>query len=57
MKTFKYTIDGRELTIRLDEKHSTVAEILADGRCPQVPEAELPKYAAVIALALLDYEV
>ncbi len=57
MKTFKYTIEGRELTIRLDEKHATVSEILFDGVSPRIDEAEMPKYAAVIALALLDYEV
>ncbi len=57
MKTFEYTIDGHRLTIRLDEKHATVAEILADGRSPHVSETEMPQYAAVIALALLDYEV
>ncbi len=57
MKTFKYNIDGRELSIRLDEKQGTVADILIDGAHPAVSEEDMPKYAAVIALALLDYEV
>ncbi len=57
MKTFKYNIDGRELSIRLDEKQGTVADILIDGAHPAVNEEDMPKYAAVIALALLDYEV
>lgn len=57
MKTFKYTIDGKELCIRLDEKLGTIADIEIDGAYPQVSEAEMPAYAAVIALALIENEV
>lgn len=57
MKTFKYTIDGKELSIRLDEKLGTIADIEIDGAYPQVSEAEMPAYAAVIALALIENEV
>ena len=57
MKTFKYTIDGKELSIRLDEKLGTIAGITIDGTSPLVTEAEMPAYAAVIALALIENEV
>ncbi|MBQ8227252.1 MAG: hypothetical protein IJZ92_07465 [Bacteroidaceae bacterium] len=57
MKTFKYTIDGKELSIRLDEKLGTIADIAIDGSHPEVTEAEMPIYAAVIALALIEREV
>lgn len=57
MKTFKYTIDGKELCIRLDEKLGTIADIEIDGAYPVVSEAEMPAYAAVIALALIENEV
>ncbi len=57
MKTFKYHINGRELSIRLNEKQGTIAEFLVDGAAPAVSAEDMPRYAAVIALALLDYEV
>lgn len=57
MKTFKYHIDGREICVRLDEKQGTVADFLLDGRHPAVPEADMPVFAAVIALALIEHEV
>ena len=57
MKTFKYHIDGREICVRLDEKQGTVADFLLDGRHPAVPEADMPVYAAVITLALIEHEV
>lgn len=57
MKIFKYNLDGRELVIRLDEKHGTVADLLVDGSHPCPAEADMPVYAAVIALALIEYEV
>ncbi len=57
MKTFQYTIDGRQLSIRLDEKQGTIADLTVDGKHP-VPAAEkMPAYAAVIALALIEHEV
>lgn len=57
MKTFKYRVDGREICIRLDEKQGTVADFLLDGRHPKVSDEEMPAYAAVIALALIEHEV
>ena len=57
MKTFHYTIDGKQLSIRLDEKQGTIAELLLDGQHPMPTEAEMPAYAAAISLALLAYDV
>ena len=57
MKTFKYTIGGKEFCICLDEKQGTIADFLVDGWHPQVGESEMPAYAAVIALALIEHEV
>lgn len=57
MKTFKYTIEGREISIRIDEKNATIADFLVDGKHPAVSDTEMPIYAAVISLALLEYDV
>ena len=57
MKTFHYTIGGKQLTIRLDEKQGTIASLLVDGQHPLPTEEEMPAYAAVISLALLAYDV
>ena len=57
MKTCHYTIDGKQLSIRLDEKQGTIAELLLDGQHPLPTEAEMPAYAAVISLALPAYDV
>lgn len=57
MKTFQYTLNGQQLTIRLNEEASTIADIRVDGKHPTVSEAEMPAYAAAIALALIAYEV
>ncbi len=57
MKTFRYTIGGKSLTVQLDEKQGSVSDILVDGEHPAVPEDEMPAYAAAIALALIEHEV
>lgn len=57
MKTFKYTIGGKSICIRLDEKQGTIADLLVDGAHPAVSGDEMPAYAAVIALALIEHEV
>lgn len=57
MKTFKYHINGRELTIRLDEKQGTIADLAVDGAHPAIPDSDMPAYVAVIALALIEHEV
>lgn len=57
MKTFKYNLNGQTLSIRLDEKQGTVADILVNGEHPAVAEEDMPAYAAVISLALIEHEV
>lgn len=57
MKTIRYNINGQELSIRLDDKAGTIAGIALDGQAPAVAEADMPAYAAVIALALIQHEV
>lgn len=57
MKTFKYNIGGKDVTLRLDDRCGTIADVLVDGEHPAVPEAKMPVYAAVIALALIEHEV
>ncbi len=57
MKTFQYKLGEQTLTIRLDEKKGTIADFLVDGVYPQLPEEEMPAYAAAIALALIEHEV
>ncbi|HIU90099.1 MAG TPA: hypothetical protein IAC71_07610 [Candidatus Caccomonas pullistercoris] len=57
MRTFKYTINGKALSVRVDEKQGTIADILVDGVHPAVPDEEMPVYAAVISLALIEHEV
>ena len=57
MKTFKYNFNGQTLTIRLDEKQGTIADLLIDGQHPAVSESDMPAYAAAIALALIEYDV
>ena len=49
MKTFQYTLNGQQLTIRLNEQANTIADIRVDGEHPAVTEAEMPAYAAAIA--------
>ena len=57
MRTFKYTINGKALSVRVDEKQGTIADILVDGVHPAVPDEQMPVYAAVISLALIEHEV
>ena len=57
VKTFNYNLNGQQLVIRLDEKQGTISDILVDGEHPAVSEADMPAYAAAIALALIAYEV
>lgn len=57
MKIFKYNLNGQNLVIRLDEKQGTIADLLVDGEHPCVADEEMPAYAAVIALALIENEV
>lgn len=57
MRTFKYTINGKALSVRVDEKQGTIADILVNGVHPAIPNDEMPIYAAVISLALIEHEV
>lgn len=57
MKTFKYTLGGKQLSICLNEKQSTIAKLLVDGQPHQPVTEEMPAYAAVIALALIEHDV
>jgi len=57
MRTFKYTINGKALSVRVDEKQGTIADILVDGVHPAIPDDKMPIYAAVISLALIEHEV
>lgn len=57
MKTFKYAFGGTELTLRLDERQGTVADLLVDGKHPVPDSKQMPAYAAAIALALIEHEV
>lgn len=57
MKTFTYNLNGQSLTIRLDEKQGTIADLLIDGTHPAIEDADMPAYAAAIALALIENEV
>ena len=57
MKTFIYQSGGKQLVVRLNEKQGTIADLTIDGRHPELSEREMQAYAAVIALALIEYEV
>ncbi|MBR1712140.1 MAG: hypothetical protein IJ722_01885 [Alloprevotella sp.] len=56
MKTYKYNIGGQELAIRFDKRNERVTEITVDGKCPAVTDEDMPRYAAVISLALLEHD-
>lgn len=57
MKTFQYQINGHAVSIRLDDREGTIADLLVDGAHPEVSEERMPAYAAAIALALIEHEV
>ncbi|MDO4715667.1 MAG: hypothetical protein Q4A44_05260 [Bacteroidales bacterium] len=57
MRTYKYNLGGQEFVIRLSDSGRRIAGVALDGKPIGVSEADMPRYAAVIALALLKYEV
>lgn len=57
MKTFQYTLGGKQLTITLSENAGTITDIRVDGQHPVPTDEEMPAYAAAISLALLAYDV
>ena len=56
MKTYKFTIEGRELSLRFDVNKGYLSEMRLDGEIPAIDAKEMPKYAAVISLALLEHD-
>ena len=36
MKTFQYQINGHAVSIRLDDREGTIADLLVDGAHPEV---------------------
>lgn len=57
MKTFKFKVGDKAIVIRLNEDRGTIADFLVDGFHHKPLESEMPRYAAVIALALIEHEV
>lgn len=57
MRTYNFNIAGKAVSIRFDEKQGTLSSIQADGAAPVPAEADMPAYAAVISLALLEDEI
>jgi len=57
MRTYQYHIGGKAFTIRFDEKQGAVSGVQLEGETLSPAPADLPAYAAVIALALLEDEV
>lgn len=56
MKTYKFNIDGRELSLRYDAGQGRLAQVLLDGESPKPSPEDMPRYAAVISLAILEHE-
>ena len=50
MKTFQYKLGEQTITIRLDEKHGTIADFLVDGYHTHPTDD-------AISLALIEHEV
>ena len=57
MKNFEYRINGQVIRVKVDDRRGTIADVLVDGAHPTVAEEDMPAYAAVIALALIEHEV
>ena len=55
MKVYKYNIGGKELVINVG-RPGKIASISYDGSPLGATEEEMPRYAGVIALALLQYD-
>ncbi|MCF0235876.1 MAG: hypothetical protein HUK09_04040 [Bacteroidaceae bacterium] len=57
MKTFEYNFGGKAVRITFNERRGTVAAVEEEGQ-PFAPAPErMPFYAALISLALAQYEV
>ena len=56
MKTYRFTIDGHELSIRMNCETQRISELKVDGAVPQLDANEMARYAAVISLALLEHD-
>jgi len=57
MKTFQYKFGDKQLSISLNERQGSLAGVLVDGEPLRPADSEMPAYAAVISLALLEHEV
>ena len=57
MKTFKFKVGDNKIVIRLNEDRGTIADCLVNGFHHKPLDSEMPRYAAVIALALIEHEV
>ncbi|MBR1838154.1 MAG: hypothetical protein IJ786_01180 [Bacteroidaceae bacterium] len=57
MKTIRYQVGQHDFRITLSEKTGSIVNVSCDGH-PHRPAADvMPRYAAAICLALLQYEV
>ncbi len=57
MKTIRYKVGEHDFRITISEKTGNVVNVTTDGK-PHHPAADvMPRYAAAISLALLQYEV
>lgn len=57
MRTFKYNVDGRELSFTVSELQGTVTQFTVDGEQPVLSEEKMAEVAAVAALGLFQYEL
>lgn len=54
MRTFKYNVDGRELSFTVSELQGTVTQFTVDGEQPVLSEEKMAEVAAVAALGLVS---
>lgn len=57
MRTFKYNVDGHELSFTVSELQGTVTQFTVDGEQPVLSEDKMAEIAAVAALGLFQYEL
>ena len=56
MKTYKFIIDGHEVSMRVNCEAERISELKVDGAVPKLSKDEMARYAAVISLSLLEHE-
>ncbi|MBP3228446.1 MAG: hypothetical protein J6M53_06690 [Bacteroidaceae bacterium] len=57
MKTLRYRVGSHDFRITLRETDGSVVSVTTDGQPHRPPQDAMPRYAAAISLALLQYEV